>query len=149
MGSVNKVILIGHLGNDPEIHVTPTGLAIANFRIATSEQWKDKAGEKQERTEWHRVVCLGKLAELARDYLAKGRQVYVEGSLQTREWEKDGEKRYTTEVKASHLVFLGKAEGKSERTADPSRERTSHNGSEYAPKEPTGYRDPSDDDIPF
>ncbi|MCI0571722.1 MAG: single-stranded DNA-binding protein [Myxococcaceae bacterium] len=107
-GGVNKVILVGNLGADPEVRFTPGGQAVANFRIATSESWTDKNGQKQERTEWHRIVVWGKLAELCGEYLAKGRQCYVEGRLQTREWnDKEGKKNYTTEVVASSVVFLG------------------------------------------
>lgn len=106
--SVNKVLLIGRLGNNPEIRYTNTGTAVANFNLATSESWNDKTGQKQERTEWHRVVVWGKLAELCEKYLAKGRQCYVEGRLQTRSWDdKDGNKRYTTEIVASTVQFLG------------------------------------------
>ena len=108
MSGLNKVMLIGRLGRDPELRYTPSGLAIANFSIATSEQWKDKdSGEKKERTEWHRIVVFGKLGELCGEYLAKGRQAYVEGRLQTRSWEKDGVTRYTTEIVASDIQFLG------------------------------------------
>ncbi len=106
--SVNKVLLIGRLGNNPEIRYTNTGTAVANFNLATSESWNDKAGAKQERTEWHRVVVWGKLAELCEKYLAKGRQCFVEGRLQTRNWDdKDGNKRYTTEIVATTVQFLG------------------------------------------
>ena len=105
---VNKVILVGNLGADPEVRFTPSGQAVANFRIATSENWTDKSGQKQERTEWHRIVVWGKLGELCGEYLAKGRQCYVEGRLQTREWnDKEGKKNYTTEVVANNVVFLG------------------------------------------
>lgn len=106
--SVNKVILIGRLGNNPEIRYTPSGAAVANFNIATSENWNDKSGQKQERTEWHRIVVWGKLAELCNQYLTKGRQVFIEGRLQTRQWDdKDGNKRYTTEIVANTVQFLG------------------------------------------
>jgi single-strand DNA-binding protein len=106
--SVNKVMLIGRLGNNPEIRHTNTGSAVANFNIATSESWNDKNGQKQERTEWHKVVVWGKLAELCEKYLSKGRQCFVEGRLQTRSWDdKDGNKRYTTEIVASTIQFLG------------------------------------------
>lgn len=106
--SVNKVILIGRLGNNPEIRYTNTGTAVANFNLATSENWNDKSGQRQERTEWHRVVVWGKLAELCEKYLSKGRQAFVEGRLQTRSWDdKDGNKRYTTEIVASTIQFLG------------------------------------------
>jgi len=109
MASVNKVILLGNLGADPEIRFTTGGQAVANFRMATTDSWADKSsGQRQERTEWHRVVVWGKLAELCGEYLKKGRQCYVEGRLQTREWQdKEGQKRYTTEVVASQVVFLG------------------------------------------
>ncbi|MBJ6761322.1 single-stranded DNA-binding protein [Myxococcaceae bacterium JPH2] len=107
-GGVNKVILIGNLGADPEVRFTPGGQAVANFRIATSESWNDKNGQKQERTEWHRIVVWGKLAELCGEYLKKGRQCYVEGRLQTREWtDKENRKNYTTEVVATSVTFLG------------------------------------------
>jgi single-strand DNA-binding protein len=106
--SVNKVLLIGRLGNNPEIRYTNTGTAVANFNLATSENWNDKNGQRQERTEWHRVVVWGKLAELCEKYLSKGRQCFVEGRLQTRSWDdKDGNKRYTTEIVAATIQFLG------------------------------------------
>ena len=108
MASVNKVILVGNLGADPEVRYTQGGQAVANFNVATNERWKDKtSGQPEERTEWHRVVVWGKLAELCRDYLSKGRTVYLEGRLQTRKWEKDGQTRYTTEVVAQTVQFLG------------------------------------------
>lgn len=151
-GGVNKVILIGNLGGAPEVRFTPGGQAVANFRIATNESWTDKSGQKQERTEWHRIVVWGKLAELCGEYLTKGRQCFVEGRLQTREWQdKDGKKNYTTEVVAQNVVFLGgKGEGAG---AGP---RKSAGGPEdYAPPSdmdmggggaPQGG---SEDDIPF
>lgn len=107
--SVNKVILLGRLGRDPEIKYTSNGSAVCTLNLATSETWNDKAsGQKQERTEWHRVVVWGKLAELCNQYLTKGRQAYVEGRLQTRSWDdKDGQKRYTTEINASTVQFIG------------------------------------------
>jgi len=106
---INKVILVGHLGRDPEVRYAPSGQAIANVTIATSEQWKDKnTGEKQERTEWHRVVFFSRLAEIAGEYLKKGSQVYIEGRLQTRKWQdKDGNDRYTTEIVANEMQMLG------------------------------------------
>lgn len=108
MSGVNKVMLIGNLGKDVELKYTSSGTPVANFSIATSERFTDKQGQKQERTEWHRIVAWGKLAELAGQYLAKGRQVYVEGKLQTRSWDdKNGVKRYTTEVLARSVTFLG------------------------------------------
>ncbi len=111
-GGVNKVILIGNLGGDPELRYTPSGQPVANLRLATSESWVDKQGQKQERTEWHRVVVWGKLAELCGQYLSKGRQVFVEGKLQTRQWDdRDGNKRYTTEIQAREITFLGGGRG--------------------------------------
>lgn len=112
MAGINKVILVGNLGKDPELRHTPQGQAVCNFPIATSETWNDKNGQKQERTEWHRIVVWGKLGELCGKYLSKGRQVYVEGRLQTRAWDdKEGQKRYTTEVVAMGVQFLGSAAG--------------------------------------
>ena len=109
-GSVNKVILIGHLGRDPEMKQTPSGMQIANLRIATSESWTDKnTGQKQEKTEWHTVVAFDKLASICERYLSKGRQVYIEGSLTTRSWDdkQTGQKRYMTEIKAKEMKMLG------------------------------------------
>ncbi len=106
--SVNKVILVGRLGQNPEVRFTPSGAAVANFSVATNESWTDKAGQKQERTEWHRIVVWGKLAELCQQYLTKGRQAYIEGRMQTRQWQdKDGQTKYTTEVQAQTVQFLG------------------------------------------
>lgn len=108
MAGVNKAILIGNLGADPEARYTQSGAAVTNFRIATSEKWTGKDGQPQERTEWHRIVTFGRLAETCRDYLSKGRQVYVEGRIQTRQWEdRDGNKRWTTEIVAQTVRFLG------------------------------------------
>jgi len=109
MAGINKAILIGRLGSDPEVRYTPSGVAVANFSIATSEEWKDKdSGEKQERTEWHRIVAWRRLGEICGEYLSKGRQVYVEGRIQTRSWDdKDGNKKYMTEIVASDIQFLG------------------------------------------
>lgn len=149
-GGINKVILIGNLGADPEVRFTPSGQAVANFRIATSESWNDKtSGQKQERTEWHRIVVWGKLAELCGEYLKKGRQCYVEGRLQTREWtDKEGKKNYTTEVVANTVQFLGGGGG---RSAEGPR------SSGGTGQEPSGGPPPDDnmgspppaDDIPF
>ena len=112
--SVNKVILVGRLGQNPEVRYTPSGAAVANFSVATNESWTDKSGQKQERTEWHRIVVWGKLAELCNQYLQKGRQVYVEGRLQTRQWQdKDNQTKYTTEVQAQTVQFLGAGAGAS------------------------------------
>jgi single-strand DNA-binding protein len=109
MASVNKVILLGNLGRDPEVRFTQGGTPVANFTMATTDRWSDPSGEKKEKTEWHRIVVWGKQAEIAGEYLKKGRPVFVEGSLQTREWtDRDGNKRYTTEVRAQRLQLLGR-----------------------------------------
>ena len=143
MAGINKAILIGNLGRDPEVRYTPSGLAVANFNIATSERWKDRdTGEMNERTEWHRIVAFGKLGEICGEYLSKGKQVYIEGRIQTREWEdRDGNRRYTTEIVASDMKMLGARESRD--TDRPSME----------PPTPD-YSGPSDseiqdDDIPF
>jgi single-strand DNA-binding protein len=135
MAGVNKVILLGRLGADPEIRYTSNGTAVANFRIATSERWTAQNGEKEERTEWHRIVAFGKLGEICGEYLAKGKQVYIEGRLQTRTWEdRDKNQRTTTEIIAATMQMLGSAAGgKTPDKEDPS----------YA-EEPA-----KDDDIPF
>ena len=108
MGSVNKVILVGNLGRDAEIRYTSGGTAVATLSLATTDIWTDKGGQRQEKTEWHRVVLWGKTAETLQEYLLKGRQIYVEGRLQTRQWDdRDGNKRYTTETRADRVVLLG------------------------------------------
>lgn len=108
MASLNKVILIGNLGQDPEVRYTPSGAAVANFSIATSESWTDKSGERQEKTEWHRIVVWGKQAELCGEYLRKGRSVCIEGRIESRDWQdRDGNKRTTVEIKAQSVTFLG------------------------------------------
>jgi len=108
MGSVNKVILVGNLGRDAELRYTPGGAAVATLNLATTETWNDKEGQKQEKTEWHRVILWGKQAETLNQYLQKGKQIYVEGRLQTRQWDdKDGNKRYTTEIRGDRIVLLG------------------------------------------
>lgn len=108
MAGLNKVMLIGNLGRDPEIRYSQNGLAVVNFSIATSESWTDKnSGQKQEKTEWHRIVAFGKQAEILEKYLSKGSSVYIEGRLQTRNWEKDGQTHYTTEIVTSNFQFLG------------------------------------------
>ena len=109
---VNKVILIGNLGGDPEVRFTPDGVAVANFSLATTESWKDRNGERQERTEWHRLVLWRQLAEIAKNYLRKGSKLYVEGKLQTRSWDdQSGQKRYTTEVVVNEMEMLDSREG--------------------------------------
>ena len=141
-GGLNKAMLIGRLGRDPEVRYTPDGLAVANFSIATSEEWKDKStGEKKERTEWHRIVAFGKLGEICGEYLSKGKQVYIEGRLQTRSWEKDGVKRYTTEIVATDMQMLGAKD-----TADTP--RTFDNASTPQETMPP-FAKAADDDIPF
>lgn len=148
--SVNKVILLGRLGQNPEIKYTPTGMAVCNFSLATTENWQDKGGQKQERTEWHRVVVWGKLAELCNQYLAKGRQVFVEGKLQTRSWEKDGKKNYATEIVASTVQFLDSGKEQSEKQIPPG--TFPQSGGSYAgPEDFSVSSDPifTSDDIPF
>jgi single-strand DNA-binding protein len=154
-GGVNKVILIGNLGKDPEVRFTPSGAAVANFNIATNESWTDKSGQKQERTEWHRIVVWGKLAELCGEYLKKGRQCYVEGRLQTREWtDKEGKKNYTTEVVAQTVQFLGGGAGRGEGAAPGNSMGGGGRRDDYgqAPPDDLGGPPPSGpggDDIPF
>jgi single-strand DNA-binding protein len=119
MAGVNKAILIGNLGGDPEVRYTPNGTAVCNFSVATNDQWVDKtSGEKKERVEWHRIVAWRRLAEICGEYLSKGRKVYVEGKLQTRSWEKDGVTHYSTEIVASDVQFLGRR-GDSTTTVQP------------------------------
>ena len=161
MASVNKVILIGNLGRDPEVRYAPSGSAICNVTLATSRQWKDKtSGERQEETEWHRVVFYDRLAEIAGEYLKKGRPVYVEGRLKTRKWtDKDGVEKYTTEIVADQMQLLGGREGagggggddmgggesRPARSAPPARPAPAP---KPAPKSSTGFDD-MEDDIPF
>lgn len=141
---LNKVILIGNLGRDPEVRYTPGGLAVANFSMATSESWTNKEGEKETRTEWHRIVAWGKLGEICGEYLSKGKQIYIEGRIQTREWEdKEGNKRYTTEITASQMLMLGSRESAGESRPSPSSDMETPNLSE-PPISKT-----KDDDIPF
>ena len=144
MASVNKVIIVGNLGADPEIRFAPSGDAICNIRVATSEAWKDRqTGERKEATEWHRINFYGKLAEIAGQYLRKGSQVYIEGSLRTRKWtDKDGQEKYSTEIRADEMKMLGgKPEGQQQ--AAPQRQ---------APRQATqqaAQDDWGDSDIPF
>src|ERR1700742_4152141 len=117
MGSVNKVILVGNLGRDAELRYTPAGAAIATLSLATTEVWNDKGGQRQEKTEWHRVVLWGKTAESLAEYLTKGKQIFVEGRLQTPQWDdKDGNKRYTTEIRGDKIVLLGGGGGRGANT---------------------------------
>ena len=151
---VNKVILIGNLGADPETRYTSSGTAITSLRIATSEQWTDKqSGERQERTEWHRVKLFGKLAEIAGEYLKKGSQVYVEGRLQTRKWQdKEGQEKYTTEIIADRMQMLGSRAGGGGGGGEPppERERGAGAGGKPAGSAPAKKNvDDLDDDIPF
>ncbi len=107
MGSVNKVIVVGNLGRDAELKQTPNGASVSTFSVATTEKWTGKDGQKQEKTEWHRCVLWGKQADAVSQYLTKGKQVYIEGKLETRQWEKDGQKHYSTEIKVDNVVLLG------------------------------------------
>jgi len=138
MASVNKAIVVGNLGADPELRYTPGGSAVANFRLATQEQWTNKEGEKTERTEWHRIVAWGRLGEVCGEYLHKGSQVYIEGRIQTRSWEdREGNKRYTTEIVAQTMQMLG----------SPPKSGKAKAGEESFPsEEPIAI---PDDDIPF
>jgi single-strand DNA-binding protein len=154
MGSVNKVILVGNLGRDIEMRYTPGGSAVGKLRIATTDTWTDKnSGQRQERTEWHSVDLWGKQAEILQEYLLKGRQIYVEGSLRTRQWEdRDGNKRYSTDVRADRVVLLG---GRGSGDAEGSGRREdggAGQGQSSAPPDngpPSGGPDLTEDDIPF
>jgi single-strand DNA-binding protein len=150
MASVNKVILVGNLGRDPETRYMPDGAAITNVSIATSFAWTDKAsGEKKEETEWHRVVFRARLAEIAGEYLKKGSQVYVEGRLRTRKWQdKDGQDRYTTEIMADSMQMLGSRSGAGEPRPEPAESRAEAKAAAPA-KKPAGKFDDMEDDIPF
>jgi len=140
MAGINKAIIVGNLGRDPELKYLPDGAAVANFSVATSETWNDKqSGEKKERTEWHRVVVWRRLAEICGEYLTRGKQVYVEGKLQTRSFEQDGITRYTTEIVATTVQFLGGNGGQSQGSSEPPREPPSVSAPATTP----------DGDIPF
>ncbi|HXZ53645.1 MAG TPA: single-stranded DNA-binding protein [Burkholderiales bacterium] len=156
MASVNKVILVGNLGRDPETRYMPDGAAITNVSVATSYQWTDKAsGEKKEETEWHRVVFRGRLAEIAGEYLKKGSQIYVEGRLRTRKWQdKEGQDRYTTEIMGDTMQMLGARGGSGEPRAEPRTEAPAAPAAQKgeaktAAKKPAGKFDDMEDDIPF
>jgi single-strand DNA-binding protein len=164
MASVNKVILVGNLGRDPEVRYMPNGEAVANFSIATTDNWKDKSGVKQEKTEWHNIVMYRRLAEIAGEYLKKGRPVYVEGRLQTRKWEKDGVTRYTTEIIADQMQMLGSGrdggsasydegmdQGGGQESYNQAPSRQPAQGQAPAASKPAGGSnfDDFDDDIPF
>ena len=153
MASVNKVIIVGNLGKDPETRYAPSGDAVTNIVVATTETWKDKAsGEKREATEWHRVVFFGKLAEIAGQYLKKGSQVYLEGKLKTRKWQdKDGQDRFTTEINADEMKMLGsKGDGQQQEGQRPqqTQQRPPAN-TQRQPQGPAGGFSDFDDDIPF
>ncbi len=156
MGSVNKVILVGNLGRDAELRYTPGGAAVATLNMATTEVWNDKAGQRQEKTEWHRVVLWGKTAESLNEYLTKGKQIYVEGRLQTRQWDdKDGNKRYTTEIRGDRVVLLGGGSGggRGGGMARGGSDESTGGGHAPAPAPAPGPDSPdqplTDDDIPF
>ena len=156
MASVNKVILVGNLGRDPETRYTTGGDAVTNIRLATTDVWKDKNGEKQERTEWHNIVFYGRQAEIAGEYLKKGRQIYVEGRLQTRKWQdKEGQDRYTTEIIADRMQMLGTREGGGSAAAAEPAEREPAAANAGGGGRKTGAApakknvDDLDDDIPF
>lgn len=159
MASVNKVILVGNLGRDPEMRYMPSGDALASFSIATTDNWKDKNGQKQERTEWHRISMFGKLAEIAGEYLKKGSSVYIEGRLQTRKWQdKEGNERQTTEIVADRMQMLGGRSGANtyevmddEASAPADAPRQSAPAKQAAAAKPAGGSnfDDFEDDIPF
>jgi single-strand DNA-binding protein len=150
MGSVNKVILVGNLGRDAEMRFTPGGAAVATLNLATTEVWNDKGGQKQEKTEWHRVVLWGKTAESLNEYLTKGKQIYVEGRLQTRKWQdKDGQDKYTTEIRGDRIVLLGGGGGGGGGARQQNRGggAGASSGSDDHMGEPVSEL--TDDDIPF
>ena len=143
MSGVNKAIIVGNLGSDPELRHTQGGTPVANFRVATNEVYKSRDGERTERTEWHRVVAFGRLAEICGQYLKKGKQVYLEGRIQTRDWDdKDGNKRYTTEIVATQMVMLGRA-GDAPFTVDADAQQSPPDDVQAAPA------GADDDDLPF
>ncbi|AGH95748.1 single-stranded DNA-binding protein [Pseudobdellovibrio exovorus] len=145
MSGVNKVIIIGRLGQDPEMKAVGQGATVTRLNVATSENWTGKDGQKQERTEWHRIVVWGKLAEICGKYLAKGRQVYVEGRLQTRSWEDNGQKKYTTEIVANTVQFLGSAGAESSANNSAQSSGGDFNFADFGP-EPSFNQN---EDIPF
>lgn len=144
--AVNKVILIGNVGRDPELRHLPDGRAVTSFSIATTERWKDKGGQQQEKTEWHNIVTFDRLAEICGEYLSKGKQVYIEGRLQTRSWEKDGQKQYRTEIVAREMKMLGKRDDAPAKGAGGRARGDDALGGEMPPDADPEY---SDDDIPF
>jgi single-strand DNA-binding protein len=150
-GSVNKVILIGRLGKDPELKYTPSGAPVCKFSLATDAVWKDKTGEQQQQTEWHNIVTWGKLAEICAEYLAKGRQVYIEGSIRSRQWEdQSGNKRTTYEIIARQMTMLGSRADSERAAADrPAAERAPGERAAATPPEPSPEPEITDEDIPF
>ena len=148
---LNKVMLIGNLGADPEMRYTGNGNAVGNVRLATAESWRDReSGEQQERTEWHRVIFFGRLAEIVGEYLKKGSQIYIEGRLQTRKWQdREGNDRYTTEIVASEMQMLGSRGSSNEPTQNYERNQTTNSQSESPAKSGNTVPDEFDDDIPF
>lgn len=145
---MNKIQIIGRLGKDPELKYTATGTPVANFSVATSEKWKDKNGQVNERTEWHRCVVWGKLGELCNQYLAKGRQVYIEGKMQTRDWEdNNGVKRYVTEVVVTNVEFLGSRDQNQGQGQQQNNNNQNNNQNDY--QEPSNDQNFTADDIPF
>jgi single-strand DNA-binding protein len=155
MASVNKVILIGNLGRDPEIRYMPSGDAVATLNLATTEKWKDKSGEAQEQTEWHRISFFGRQAEICGEYLRKGSSIYVEGRLQTRKWtDKDGNERYTTEIRGDRMQMLGARSGaagfdNTTREPEPATAPSSPGPAGRPAAKKSGGFDDLDDDIPF
>ena len=151
MGSVNKVNLIGNLGKDPETRYLPSGDAVANFSIATTEKFKDKSGAMQEHTEWHRISFFGRQAEIAGEYLKKGSPVYVEGSIRTNKWkDKEGQDRYTTEIRGERLQLLGSRGGAENMAREPAASTGNTGGGDVKkPAKKGGGFDEMDDDIPF
>jgi len=154
MASVNKVIIVGNLGRDPETRYLPSGEAVTNISVATTETWKDKAsGEKKEATEWHRISAFGKLAEIMGEYLKKGSQVYIEGQLRTRKYQdkETGKDRYSTEIRADTMQMLGSRPGAGEPRGEPRGESAAPKGGDAKPagKKPAGKFDDMEDDIPF
>ncbi|MBF0121218.1 MAG: single-stranded DNA-binding protein [Desulfobacterales bacterium] len=145
MGSLNKVILIGNLGKDPEVRYSQSGLAVANFSLATTDFITGKNGEKENRTEWHKIVAFGKLGETCANYLSKGKQVYIEGRLQTRDWQdKDGNKRTTTEIVASQMVLLGHKD-----PSEPSGNKVEQQAQMASSYTPSSNHQSPEEDIPF
>lgn len=152
---INKVILVGNLGNDPEVRYTPAGAAVTTISVATTENWKDKEGNRQEKTEWHRVVFFSRLAEIAGEYLKKGSQVYIEGKLRTNKWQdQSGQDRYTTEILANEMQMLG---GRADSGSGgfgggqsmPSAPRPNNNQKQQSNNDPMSGFDDFDDEIPF